>query len=257
MFKLKNITSGYEEKKIIKNINLEISPNQITTIIGPNGCGKSTLLKTLANSLTPYEGEITLHEKPLHSYSITEFAQHVAILPQVRNIPNTTVEALISHGRFPYLGFLRRLKPGDQEIIEQAMSLTGIIEKRYQSLYHLSGGERQRVYVAMTLAQDTEVILLDEPTTYLDMNHQYEILELVKKLHQQGKTIIMVLHDLAHALAYSDQIIVMNDGEIVKVGNPSLIIKEQVIEKVFNLSCKTFSQNGKTYYFFEQKDSSH
>lgn len=257
MFKLKNITSGYEEKKIIKNINLEILPNQITTIIGPNGCGKSTLLKTLANSLTPYEGEITLHEKPLHSYSITEFAQHVAILPQVRNIPNTTVEALISHGRFPYLGFLRRLKPGDQEIIEQAMSLTGIIEKRYQSLYHLSGGERQRVYVAMTLAQDTEVILLDEPTTYLDMNHQYEILELVKKLHQQGKTIIMVLHDLAHALAYSDQIIVMNDGEIVKVGNPSLIIKEQVIEKVFNLSCKTFSQNGKTYYFFEQKDSSH
>lgn len=257
MFKLKNITSGYEEKKIIKNINLEILPNQITTIIGPNGCGKSTLLKTLANSLTPYEGEITLHEKPLHSYSITEFAQHVAILPQVRNIPNTTVEALISHGRFPYLGFLRRLKPGDQEIIEQAMSLTGIIEKRYQSLYHLSGGERQRVYVAMTLAQDTEVILLDEPTTYLDMNHQYEILELVKKLHQQGKTIIMVLHDLAHALAYSDQIIVMNDGEIVKVGNPSLIIKEQVIEKIFNLSCKTFSQNGKTYYFFEQKDSSH
>jgi len=257
MFKLQNITSGYEEKKIIKNINLEISPNQITTIIGPNGCGKSTLLKTLANSLTPYEGEITLHEKPLHSYSITEFAQHVAILPQVRNIPNTTVEALISHGRFPYLGFLRRLKPGDQEIIEQAMSLTGIIEKRYQSLYHLSGGERQRVYIAMTLAQDTEVILLDEPTTYLDMNHQYEILELVKKLHQQEKTIVMVLHDLAHALAYSDQIIVMNDGEIVKVGNPSLIIKEQVIEKVFNLSCKTFSQNGKTYYFFEQKDSSH
>lgn len=257
MFKLKNITSGYEEKKIIKNINLEILPNQITTIIGPNGCGKSTLLKTLANSLTPYEGEITLHEKPLHSYSITEFAQHVAILPQVRNIPNTTVEALISHGRFPYLGFLRRLKPGDQEIIEQAMTLTGIIEKRYQSLYHLSGGERQRVYIAMTLAQDTEVILLDEPTTYLDMNHQYEILELVKKLHQQGKTIVMVLHDLAHALAYSDQIIVMNDGEIVKVGNPSLIIKEQVIEKVFNLSCKTFSQNGKTYYFFEQKDSSH
>lgn len=257
MFKLKNITSGYEEKKIIKNINLEILPNQITTIIGPNGCGKSTLLKTLANSLTPYEGEITLHKKPLHSYSITEFAQHVAILPQVRNIPNTTVEALISHGRFPYLGFLRRLKPGDQEIIEQAMSLTGIIEKRYQSLYHLSGGERQRVYIAMTLAQDTEVILLDEPTTYLDMNHQYEILELVKKLHQQGKTIIMVLHDLAHALAYSDQIIVMKDGEIVKVGSPSFIIEEQVIEKVFNLSCKTFSQNGKTYYFFEQKDSSH
>lgn len=257
MFKLKNITSGYEEKKIIKNINLEISPNQITTIIGPNGCGKSTLLKTLANSLTPYDGEIALHKKPLHSYSITEFAQHVAILPQVRNIPNTTVEALISHGRFPYLGFLRRLKSGDQEIIEQAMSLTGISEKRYQSLYHLSGGERQRVYVAMTLAQDTEVILLDEPTTYLDMNHQYEILELVKKLHQQGKTIVMVLHDLAHALAYSDQIIVMNDGEIVKVGNPSLIIKEQVIEKIFNLSCKTFSQNGKTYYFFEQKDSSH
>ncbi len=257
MFKLQNITSGYEEKKIIKNINLEILPNQITTIIGPNGCGKSTLLKTLANSLTPYDGEITLHEKPLHSYSITEFAQHVAILPQVRNIPNTTVESLISHGRFPYLGFLRRLKPGDQEIIEQAMSLTGIIEKRYQSLYHLSGGERQRVYVAMTLAQDTEVILLDEPTTYLDMNHQYEILELVKKLHQQGKTIVMVLHDLAHALAYSDQIIVMKDGEIVKVGSPSLIIEEQVIEKVFNLSCKTFSQNGKTYYFFEQKDSSH
>lgn len=145
------------------------------------------------------------------------------------------------------------MNPSDQVMIEQAMNLTGVTEKRYHSLHHLSGGERQRVYIAMTLAQSTEIILLDEPTTFLDMNHQYEILDLIKYLHQQGKTIIMVLHDLAHALTYSDQIIVMKDGKIVKVGSPSLIIEEQVIEKVFNLSTKTFIENNKIYYFFEQK----
>lgn len=257
MFKLSHVSSGYDQKKIIKNIELQIPPHQITTIIGPNGCGKSTLLKTLAKSLVPYEGTITLNQQLLSTYSLTEFAKQVAILPQIRNIPNTTVETLISHGRFPYLGFLRRLKAEDQEIIEQAMHLTGVFDKRYQSLLNLSGGERQKVYIALTLAQNTDVILLDEPTTFLDINHQFEILELIKFLHQQGKTIIMVLHDLNHALTYSDQIIVMKDGEIVKVGSPSLIMEEQVIEKVFNLSSKTFIENDKHYYFFEKKSSHH
>lgn len=257
MFKLHDISSGYDHKKVIKNITLEINPGQITTIIGPNGCGKSTLLKTLAKSLTPYSGEITLNNQNLHTYSITEFAQNVALLPQIRNIPNTTVETLVSHGRFPYLGFLRRLKPEDHEIIEEALRSTGVMNKRHQSLYNLSGGERQKVYIAMTLAQNTDIILLDEPTTFLDINHQFEILDLIKQLNQQGKTIIMVLHDLAHALTYSDQIIVMRKGEIIKVGTPSLISEEQVIEDVFNLSSKTFVENDKTYYFFEKKSSYH
>lgn len=253
MLKLTNISAGYHDKTVIKNIHLDINPGQITTIIGPNGCGKSTLLKIMANSLDSYRGQITLHHRDIKCYSTTEFAQNVALLPQIRNIPNTTVETLISHGRFPYLGFLRRLKPEDHDIVEEAMRLTGVIDKRHHSLYNLSGGERQKVYIAMTLAQNTDIILLDEPTTFLDINHQFEILDLIKLLNQQGKTIIMVLHDIHHALTYSDQLIVMNQGRIQQIGSPSRIFESEIIDSIFNIKSKMFTDDERSYFCFEKK----
>lgn len=253
MLKIKNICSGYDREIIIKDINATIPSHQITTLIGPNGCGKSTLLKTITKSIQPATGEILLHDQSIQELSLTDFAKQVSILPQVRNIPDTTVETLVSHGRFPYLGFLRRLSKQDHERVEYAMELTGIADKRHQALRELSGGERQKVYLAMTLAQDTELIILDEPTTFLDINHQLEVLELITQLKQQGKTFIMVLHDIHHALTYSDQIVVMNQGQIKQMGSSDDIFKSKIIDSIFDIQSKRFTEGDRCYYFFEKK----
>ncbi len=253
MLKIKNICSGYDREIIIKDINATIPSHQITTLIGPNGCGKSTLLKTITKSIQPATGEILLHDQSIQELSLTDFAKQVSILPQVRNIPDTTVETLVSHGRFPYLGFLRRLSKQDHERVEYAMELTGIADKRHQALRELSGGERQKVYLAMTLAQDTELIILDEPTTFLDINHQLEVLELITQLKQQGKTFIMVLHDIHHALTYSDQIVVMNQGQIKQMGSSDDIFNSKIIDSIFDIQSKRFTEGDRCYYFFEKK----
>lgn len=252
MLKIKGVCSGYDREIIIKNINATFPSHQITTIIGPNGCGKSTLLKTITKSIQPLTGEILLHDQSIQELSLIDFAKHVSILPQVRNIPNTTVETLVSHGRFPYLGFLRRLSKQDHEIVEYAMELTGVANKRHHPLWELSGGERQKVYIAMTLAQDTELIILDEPTTFLDINHQLEVLELITQLKQKGKTFIMVLHDIHHALTYSDQVLVMNLGKVEQVGSPSHIFESKIIDSIFDIKSKKFTDEDRHYFFFEK-----
>lgn len=253
MLKIKNVNAGYEEEIIIKEINVSFKPNQITTLIGPNGCGKSTLLKTMTKAIQPKHGDIFLQEQNIKELSLINFAKQVAILPQIRNIPNTTVETLISHGRFPYLGFLKRLSNQDREIVDYAMEVTGVSNKRHHSLHELSGGERQKVYIAMTLAQNTDLIILDEPTTFLDINHQFEVLHLISDLKKKGKTFIMVLHDIQHALTYSDEIIVMNHGKIQKIGSPSSLMKSKIIDDVFDIQSKIFTEGDRSYYLFDKR----
>jgi ABC-type cobalamin/Fe3+-siderophores transport system ATPase subunit len=235
MIKLENIYSGYNKIEIIKNINIAFKEGSITSIIGKNGCGKTTLLRTAANLLKPFRGKIAIEGRDISDFPDKELAKKISFLPQLRIVPNITAFNLVMHGRYPYLGFSRIPQKHDKEIVERAieeMSLNNFINK---NIRELSGGQRQKVYLAMILAQNTDIIFLDEPTTYLDINHQLEILQIINKLKQMGKTIAMVLHDLSNALAYSDQVCLMNNGEIIIYDTPQAVYDSKEIDRIFNV----------------------
>ena len=200
MFELQRVAVGYDEKPLLQNISFAVQNGQITTLVGTNGCGKTTLLKAIARQLPLLEGKILLQGRSIQEYDRKEFARAAAFMPQVRNIPEITVRGLVSHGRFPYLGLSRQMTTKDRAAVEEAMQVTGVARWANRDLRELSGGERQRVYLAMALAQGGQTILLDEPTTYLDVAAQFELLELLRTLADQGKTVLLVLHDLAQAL---------------------------------------------------------
>jgi ABC-type cobalamin/Fe3+-siderophores transport system ATPase subunit len=236
MIKLNNITSGYNKVKIIKNINIAFEEGSITSIVGKNGCGKTTLLKTAANLLKPFSGEITIMSEDISSIPNKELAKKVSFLPQLRTVPNITVYNLVMHGRYPYLGFSRTPQKKDKEIVEKAIENMHLKDYTNKNILELSGGQRQKVYIAMVLAQDTDIVFLDEPTTYLDINHQLEILEMVKKLKKMGKAVVMVLHDLSSALSYSDKICLMEKGQIAIYDTPQVVFNSKEIDRIFKVS---------------------
>lgn len=247
MIHLCDISAGYGGQAVIQNINLHFETGNIYSIIGKNGCGKSTLLKVASGLLVPYTGKVLLGQSSLSVLSAKQRAQRIAVLPQMRDVPQITVHSLVMHGRFPYLGFPRNPSPKDKEIVEQCMAQMGVTAYRNNSIRALSGGERQKVYLAMMLAQQADVLLLDEPTTYLDINHQLDLLDLLVMLRNEGKTIVMVMHDIAHALQYSDVVCVMEHGRIATVGTPEQIYKSGKIQSVFHINCEIASSpDGKT-----------
>ncbi|NLM43561.1 MAG: ABC transporter ATP-binding protein, partial [Clostridiales bacterium] len=215
MIRMKDVTAGYKGIEVIKNINIYFEKGTITSIIGKNGCGKSTLLKTASKLLEPFSGDVTLNGESIYNLHGKKIAKEISFLPQMRNVPSISVYNLVMHGRFPYLGFSRIPQYKDKAMVENALEKLGINEYRNENLSELSGGERQKVYIAMVLAQDTDYIFLDEPTTYLDINHQLEILDIIKELKNMGKAVIMVIHDLNCALTYSDKICPIDRGEVV------------------------------------------
>jgi iron complex transport system ATP-binding protein len=227
----------YGEHRIIKNLSVAIPDKKITTIIGPNGCGKSTLLKAISRIIPYQSGNVILDGKSILTENTKQLAQKLAILPQAPDSMNgLTVGELVSYGRFPYQKGFGRLVKKDIEIIDWSLKVTGLIDFKYRTIDALSGGQRQRVWIAMALAQDTEIIFLDEPTTYLDMAHQLEVLELLEKLNrEEGRTIVMVLHDLNQAARFADHIIALKDGEIVKAGDAEEVITQEVLQKVFHI----------------------
>lgn len=250
MIKLNHVYAGYNDT-VLKDINIEFEKGKITSIIGTNGSGKSTLLRVLINFLPPIKGIVQLNGTSIKDFKLNEISKQISILPQVRNIPDITVEALVSHGRFPYSGFMRKLTDEDYSFINYAMDCVDIKKLRYKNVKDISGGERQKVFIAMLLAQNTDIILLDEPTTFLDMKYQIEIMKLVKELNDNGKTIIMVLHDLNHAINYSDKICVLSNGSVMAYESPENIIKKGIIDDTFNIKTKIISCEDKKYYFFE------
>ncbi|MGG0175347.1 ABC transporter ATP-binding protein [Gottfriedia acidiceleris] len=231
------LTIGYGDRLIVKDLNIKIPDKQITTIIGSNGCGKSTLLKAITRIISHQSGTIILDGENIASENTKLLAKKMAILPQTpESASGLTVGELVSYGRFPYQSGLGRLTKKDIEVIDWALEVTGTKEYKYKSVDSLSGGQRQRVWIAMALAQETEIIFLDEPTTYLDLAHQLEILELLQKLNQeQERTIVMVLHDLNQAARFADYIIALKDGEIVKAGSCEEVITHEVLKKVFSI----------------------
>lgn len=228
---------GYGDQSIVKNLNLAIPDKKITTIIGSNGCGKSTLLKAITRIIPRQGGSVLLDGKDIAKENTKTLAKKMAILPQTpESADGLTVGELVSYGRFPYQTGFGRLTKNDLEVIDWALEVTGIADFKYRPISSLSGGQRQRVWIAMTLAQETEIIFLDEPTTYLDMAHQLEVLELLQKLNEEhNRTIIMVLHDLNQAARFADYIIALKNGEIVKAGACEEIINSEVLREVFQI----------------------
>lgn len=250
--KADNLVLNYGETTIIDNVSLEIPAGSFCTIIGPNGCGKSTLLKALSRNLKTKSGSIFIMGKSLKHYDTRLLSRKLAFLVQSPFIPDQfSVRDLVSFGRFPYSNWLGMLKPKDHDVITRAMELTQVQEFADRELLHLSGGERQRVWIAMALAQEAEILLLDEPTTYLDIAHQFQTLELIYKLHKEmGQTILMVLHDLNQAARYSDYIFVLKNGKLFGQGNPEEIITEDILKQVFSLETRVIKDRENNCPYF-------
>ncbi len=239
MLKIQDVTLGYKTKEeVIKSVDLNICAGELAVIIGPNGSGKSTLLKSIAGNLKPRKGQILIKGKSLSSYSTKALAQKISFLPQLPTVPNDyTVRELISYGRFPHLKWTGKMQSTDWDIIDWAMELTHLTTYANRPMAALSGGERQRAWVALALAQKPQILILDEPTTYLDISFQFEVLELIKSLNKKlNITTLIVLHDLNQAARFADRIIVLENGRVVLEGKPDKIIQNGELENIFQIT---------------------
>lgn len=229
-------TLGYDGRTISEHLSIDIPENSFTVIVGPNACGKSTLLRALARLLTPQAREVLLDGRAIASYPSREVAKRLGLLPQSSQAPDgIRVAELVGRGRYPHQRLLRQWSAADDDAVAEAMTATGVNDLASRVVDELSGGQRQRVWVAMALAQQTELLLLDEPTTFLDIAHQLELLELFSALHRAGRTVVAVLHDLNHAARYADHIIAMKAGRVIAAGPPAEVVTVDFVHEVFGL----------------------
>jgi iron complex transport system ATP-binding protein len=234
------LTLAYDEVEVTRDLSVDIPTGKITCIVGANACGKSTLLRALARLLKPKAGVVLLDGESIHRLSTKEVATRLGILPQAPIAPEgITVADLVARGRYPHQKWFRQWTSADEAVITDAMRSTGVITIATRPVDELSGGQRQRVWIAMALAQDTDLMLLDEPTTFLDLAHQVEILDLLVDLNQRDqRTVVLVLHDLNHAARYSHHLIAMRNGRLVAQGTPDEVITEEMVHDVFGLRCR-------------------
>lgn len=234
----RNATLGYDRKTVSEKLSAEVADGSFTVIIGPNACGKSTLLKAFARLLKPRDGHMVLDGRDLAGFRPKEAARLVGFLPQTASAPDgITIEELVGRGRYPHQGLVRRWSEGDDRAVRKALAETDLSDLASVPVAELSGGQRQRAWVAMALAQETSILLLDEPTTYLDIAHQLDLLDLFADLHDRGTTIVAVLHDLNHAARYATDLVVMKEGRIVTTGSPRDVLTEELVSDVFDLPC--------------------
>ncbi|GAA1671839.1 ABC transporter ATP-binding protein [Glycomyces endophyticus] len=232
-------TLGYGRTVISEGLSVDIPEGEFTVIMGPNACGKSTLLKALARMLKPSHGTVLLDGKDIHHQNTRAVARRLGLLPQSPIAPDgITVADLVARGRYPHQGILRQWSADDERVVGEAMAATDIADLASRGVDELSGGQRQRVWIAMVLAQQTPLLLLDEPTTYLDITHQIEVLDLCAKLHREGRTLVAVLHDLNQAARYATHLIAMREGEVVAEGAPADIVTAETVRQVFDLPCR-------------------
>ncbi|APQ73579.1 ABC transporter ATP-binding protein [Clostridium botulinum] len=240
MIEAKNLKLCYDEKIVLDNINLDIEKGKITALIGSNGCGKSTLIKAIARILYPKSGSILMEDRDILKMPSKEVAKLLAMLPQSSNAPeDLTIYDLVKQGRYPYHNLLSFWSKKDEEIVLESIRKVGLINEKDRTLSNLSGGQRQRAWIALSLAQDTDIILLDEPTNHLDIKYQLEILNILRDLNEkENRTIVMVIHDINHALKYADNIVAIKNGNILAQGSKEHIINEKLVESVFGVGCK-------------------
>ncbi|POX67568.1 Fe(3+)-dicitrate ABC transporter ATP-binding protein [Microbacterium sp. Ru50] len=232
-----SVTLAYDGADIVRDLSVRIEPGSFTVIIGPNACGKSTLLRGLSRLLAPRAGSIVLDGRAITEMPAKEVARRLGLLPQSAIAPEgITVRELVGRGRYPYQTVFRQWSAADDAAVDEALAATGTTQLASRPVEALSGGQRQRVWVAMVLAQQTDLLLLDEPTTFLDVAHQVELMELFAELNERGRTIVAVLHDLNHAARYASRIVAMRDGRILAEGPPAEVITSQRVEEVFGLA---------------------
>ncbi|MFJ4564893.1 ABC transporter ATP-binding protein [Streptomyces caelestis] len=235
----RGVTVGYGARTVIDDLDVAIPPGVVTTIIGPNGCGKSTLLRTLSRLLKPSKGTVVLDGDDIARLRTRDVARRLGLLPQAPVAPEgLTVADLVARGRHPHQSWLRQWSSDDADVVERALAMTGVSDLADRPVDALSGGQRQRVWISMTLAQGTDLLLLDEPTTYLDLAHAMDVLDLVDDLHESGCTVVMVLHDLNLAARYSDNLIVMRAGSILAQGHPRDVLTAELLHEAFGLHAK-------------------
>ncbi|MFE5240397.1 MULTISPECIES: ABC transporter ATP-binding protein [unclassified Streptomyces] len=236
--RLESATIGYDKRIISEHLSVAIPDESFTVIVGPNACGKSTLLRSLSRLRRPSAGQVVLDGADINSYQTKEVARRVGLLPQTSTAPDgITVADLVARGRYPHQGFIRQWTEDDEQAVLKAMHRTSVADLSGRLVDELSGGQRQRVWMAMALAQHTDIMLLDEPTTFLDITHQIELMELFTDLHHVGHTLVAVLHDLNHAARYGTHLIAMKDGVVVAEGTPDEVVTAELVQEVFGLRC--------------------
>ncbi len=237
MLHTQNLILSYDTLPIIDMLDVQVPLGKITALVGPNGCGKSTLLRGLARLLKPKGGSVLLDGKDIHAIATRELAKRMGILPQGPVAPEgLTVRELVAQGRYPHQSWLKQWQAEDEAAVNKALTITSMIELADRPVDALSGGQRQRAWIAMTLAQETEIILLDEPTTFLDLSHQIEVLKLLERLNkEESRTIVMVVHDLNHATRHAQHIIALHNGKIAAAGDPKQVVTHALLQEVFHV----------------------
>lgn len=257
MIEIKDLYAGYGKKTVLKKINTYFEKGKVTVLVGPNGCGKSTLLKTVIGLNGKDSGTILYDGISAETLSAGMLAKKVAYLPQNRRVPDISVKKMVLHGRFAHLSYPRKYRPEDIEIAEQAIRWAGLEGKEEELVSRLSGGMQQNVYIAMAMAQNADTILMDEPTTYLDAEHQFCLMDQAQKLAKEGKAVVMVLHDLSLALKTADRIIVMSEGRIVKSGTADEMFDSGILSQVFHVEMeKIRTKRGLCYVCFPKSNIS-
>ena len=246
---VRDLSFAYGKNSVLRGVSVKIEEGKITTIMGANGCGKSTLFSLMTKNLYPKKGNIFLRGKNIQNLNLKEFARQVSIVQQYNTASDDiTVERLVSFGRTPHRKMMQSRTKEDERLTEWAMEVTGILAYRDREVARLSGGQRQRVWIAMALAQNTKILFLDEPTTYLDIRYQIEILELVKKLNREyGITIVMVLHDINQAIAFSDRVVGLKDGHVTVDGVPEEVINPDSIQELYGIRLEVTKVEGQIF----------
>ncbi|MEU7612504.1 ABC transporter ATP-binding protein [Micromonospora sp. NPDC049204] len=236
------LTLAYDKRVVVRDLDVQITDGSFTVIVGPNACGKSTLLRSLARVLKPQAGAVYLDGQTIASQPSKQVARQLGMLPQSSVAPGgIVVEELVARGRFAHQRLLRQWSPKDEAAVADAMRQTEVTDLADRFVDELSGGQRQRVWLAMALAQQTPILLLDEPTTFLDLSHQFEVLDLCADLHEQGRTVVAVLHDLNHACRYATELIVMREGQVLAQGPPAEVMTAELVETVFAMPCRVMT----------------